>query len=77
MNALSIAPATPIGAVGAGRMGRGMAIAFAWAGLPVRLIDARPRRGRSEERRDRRPLRATSPGQGENEEAEPCQPAAA
>lgn len=34
---------TPIGAVGAGRMGRGMAIAFAWAGLPVRLIDARPR----------------------------------
>ena len=43
MNALSIAPATPIGAVGAGRMGRGMAIAFAWAGLPVRLIDARPR----------------------------------
>lgn len=43
MSAVSITPDTPIGAVGAGRMGRGMAIAFAWAGLPVRLIDARPR----------------------------------
>lgn len=33
----------PIGAVGAGRMGRGMAIAFAWAGKSVLLIDARAR----------------------------------
>ncbi len=32
-----------IAAVGAGRMGRGMAIAFAYSGHPVRLIDAKPR----------------------------------
>ena len=32
-----------IAAVGAGRMGRGMAIAFAYAGHPVDLIDAKPR----------------------------------
>ena len=32
-----------IAAVGAGRMGRGMAIAFAYAGHPVALIDAKPR----------------------------------
>ncbi len=43
MSTVAITAETPIGAVGAGRMGRGMAIAFAWAGLPVRLIDARPR----------------------------------
>ena len=33
----------PIAAVGAGRMGRGIAIAFAYAGHPVRLIDAKER----------------------------------
>ena len=33
-----------IGALGAGRMGRGMAIAFAYAGHEVRLIDIKPRR---------------------------------
>ncbi len=32
-----------IAAVGAGRMGRGMAIAFAYAGHPVQLLDAKPR----------------------------------
>lgn len=32
-----------IAAVGAGRMGRGMAIAFAYAGHPVRLIDVKSR----------------------------------
>ncbi len=32
-----------IAAVGAGRMGRGIAIAFAYAGHPVRLIDVKPR----------------------------------
>lgn len=32
-----------IAAVGAGRMGRGIAIAFAYSGHPVRLIDAKPR----------------------------------
>lgn len=32
-----------ITAIGAGRMGRGMAIAFAYAGHPVRLIDMKPR----------------------------------
>ena len=34
-----------IAAVGAGRMGRGMAIAFAYAGHPVFLIDAKGRSG--------------------------------
>ncbi|MEX0337542.1 MAG: 3-hydroxybutyryl-CoA dehydrogenase [Arenibacterium sp.] len=34
---------TPIAAVGAGRMGRGMAVAFAYAGKQVALIDAKPR----------------------------------
>jgi 3-hydroxybutyryl-CoA dehydrogenase len=32
-----------IACVGAGRMGRGMAIAFAYAGIPVTLIDLKPR----------------------------------
>ena len=32
-----------IAAAGAGRMGRGIAIAFAWAGHPVDLIDLKPR----------------------------------
>ena len=32
-----------IAAVGAGRMGRGMAVAFAYSGHPVRLIDAKER----------------------------------
>ena len=34
---------TRIAAVGAGRMGRGIAIAFAYAGHPVDLIDFKPR----------------------------------
>lgn len=34
-----------IAAVGAGRMGRGIAIAFAYAGHPVRLIDVKERAG--------------------------------
>lgn len=33
----------PIAAVGAGRMGRGVAIVFAYAGHPVRLIDVKKR----------------------------------
>lgn len=32
-----------IAAIGAGRMGRGMAIAFAYSGHQVRLVDAKPR----------------------------------
>ena len=32
-----------IGALGAGRMGRGIAIAAAYAGLDVRMIDVKPR----------------------------------
>ncbi|GIX15204.1 MAG: 3-hydroxybutyryl-CoA dehydrogenase [Paracoccaceae bacterium] len=35
----------PIAALGAGRMGRGIAIAFAYSGHPVRLIDAKARDG--------------------------------
>ncbi|HEX5611110.1 MAG TPA: 3-hydroxybutyryl-CoA dehydrogenase [Burkholderiales bacterium] len=34
---------TPIAAVGAGRMGRGIALAFAYAGYDVDLVDLRPR----------------------------------
>lgn len=33
----------PIGAIGAGRMGRGIALAFAAAGYPVTLFDLKPR----------------------------------
>ena len=33
----------PLACVGAGRMGRGMAIAFAYAGMGVNLIDLKPR----------------------------------
>jgi len=36
-------PRAAIACVGAGRMGRGMAHAFAYAGHEVRLVDARPR----------------------------------
>lgn len=32
-----------VASVGAGRMGRGIALSFAFAGLPVRLIDLKPR----------------------------------
>ncbi|MFM7784516.1 MAG: 3-hydroxyacyl-CoA dehydrogenase NAD-binding domain-containing protein, partial [Gammaproteobacteria bacterium] len=32
-----------VAAVGAGRMGRGIALSFAFAGLPVRLIDLKER----------------------------------
>jgi 3-hydroxybutyryl-CoA dehydrogenase len=37
------APRARIAAAGAGRMGRGMAIAFAWGGHEVDLIDLKPR----------------------------------
>jgi 3-hydroxybutyryl-CoA dehydrogenase len=37
------APRARIAAAGAGRMGRGMAIAFAWGGHPVDLVDLKPR----------------------------------
>jgi 3-hydroxybutyryl-CoA dehydrogenase len=41
---MSAAPALQqVAAVGAGRMGRGIAIAFAYAGFPVSLIDIKPR----------------------------------
>ena len=33
----------PVAVLGCGRMGRGLAQAFAYAGFPVRLIDAKPR----------------------------------
>jgi 3-hydroxybutyryl-CoA dehydrogenase len=40
----SNAPRAPrFAAVGAGRMGRGIAIAFAWAGHRIALVDLRPR----------------------------------
>lgn len=39
-----------IAAVGAGRMGRGMAVAFAYSGHPVHLIDAKPRDAEGVER---------------------------
>ena len=40
----SVAPRPPrFAAVGAGRMGRGIAIAFAWAGHRIALVDLRPR----------------------------------
>ena len=49
--ALATQPALPrFAAVGAGRMGRGIAIAFAYAGHRIALIDLRPR---SPEARDR------------------------
>ena len=35
--------AAPVAAIGAGRMGRGIALAFAYAGRTVALIDAKPR----------------------------------
>lgn len=41
--ALTAGPPARIAAVGAGRMGRGIALAFAWAGHPVDLIDFKPR----------------------------------
>jgi 3-hydroxybutyryl-CoA dehydrogenase len=37
------AAATPIAAAGAGRMGRGIALAFAWGGYEVALVDLKPR----------------------------------
>jgi 3-hydroxybutyryl-CoA dehydrogenase len=44
MTATDSAAAPPhFAAVGAGRMGRGIAIAFAWAGHRIALIDLRPR----------------------------------
>lgn len=40
---MTIADRPMVACVGAGRMGRGMAHAFAYAGHPFRLIDAKPR----------------------------------
>lgn len=40
----------PVAAVGAGRMGRGIAIAFAYAGHRVALIDLKPRAAQAAER---------------------------
>ncbi len=34
----------PIACLGAGRMGRGIAVVFAYAGHPVRVVDFKPRR---------------------------------
>ncbi|MEO6744995.1 MAG: 3-hydroxybutyryl-CoA dehydrogenase [Caldimonas sp.] len=39
----ALSPRPRFAAVGAGRMGRGIAIAFAWAGHRIALIDLRPR----------------------------------
>ena len=39
-----------VASVGAGRMGRGIALSFAFAGLPVRLIDLKPRAAGESER---------------------------
>jgi hypothetical protein len=39
-----------VASVGAGRMGRGIALSFAFAGLPVRLIDLKPRAAGEAER---------------------------
>jgi 3-hydroxybutyryl-CoA dehydrogenase len=36
-------PLTNIAVVGAGRMGRGIAVSFAWAGYPVALVDSEER----------------------------------
>jgi 3-hydroxybutyryl-CoA dehydrogenase len=45
MTTMPVAEARPrFAAVGAGRMGRSIAIAFAWAGHRISLIDLRPRR---------------------------------
>jgi 3-hydroxyacyl-CoA dehydrogenase len=37
------APRTAIACLGAGRMGRGIAVAFAYAGHAVTMIDVKPR----------------------------------
>ena len=44
------AAATAIAAAGAGRMGRGIALAFAWGGYEVALIDLKPRDATASER---------------------------
>jgi 3-hydroxybutyryl-CoA dehydrogenase len=43
-------PIERIAVVGAGRMGRGIALSFAYAGLPVALIDLKPRPAAAAER---------------------------
>jgi len=45
-----MAPRAVIGCVGAGRMGRGIAHAFAYAGHEVRLIDGKPREAAARQR---------------------------
>lgn len=49
---MSAAP-TAIAAAGAGRMGRGIALAFAWGGYEVALIDLKPRDASASERLQR------------------------
>ena len=49
---MSAAP-TAIAAAGAGRMGRGIALAFAWGGYEVALIDLKPRDATASERLQR------------------------
>lgn len=44
------AVSTPIGIIGAGRMGRGIALAYAFAGVPVLLVDAKERNEEDRER---------------------------
>ena len=59
MHGEAASTATPvIAALGAGRMGRGIAHVFAYAGHDVRLIDAKPRSAA-----DRRPARARGLGE--------------
>jgi 3-hydroxybutyryl-CoA dehydrogenase len=43
LSGVADAPRARIAAAGAGRMGRGMAIAFAWGGHEVDLVDLKPR----------------------------------
>jgi 3-hydroxybutyryl-CoA dehydrogenase len=47
------AAATTIAAAGAGRMGRGIALAFAWGGYEVALVDLKPRDAAASERLQR------------------------
>ena len=50
----------PIACLGAGRMGRGIAVAFAYAGHAVTMIDVKPRA--AEHSRRSRPRRSAKSG---------------
>ena len=54
MNAFAASPRSRVAALGAGRMGRGIATAFAYAGHEVHLVDLKPRESTATEalRRD-------------------------